>query len=131
VVDDYFPGLDSNLRPALAAAGDRLTVTATMPADQRLLGAVVDREQPTVVFNLATRPLLYSFLNPATAFDVNTDIALSLAELLRHGASNGWCSQHLRGVRLIEQVPMSEAHPLLPETSYAAGKAASDLELSS
>lgn len=132
VVDDYFLGSDSNLEQARAAAGDRLVVYRDDARDARLMAEVLRREQPTVVYNLATRALLYSFLNPATAFDVNTDIAATLGELLRVGAYDKLVhvsSSEVYGTA--QTAPMDESHPLLPETSYAAGKAGADLLLAS
>ncbi len=94
--------------------------------------AVIEREQPDVVFNLATKALLYSFFNPAGACRVNLDIALALCELQRHGAFGKLVhvsSSEVYGTA--RSVPMDEDHPLLAETTYAAGKAAADLAVAS
>ena len=40
------------------------------------------------VFNCATKPLNYSFINPKSAFDTNTKITLNLLELQRQKISN-------------------------------------------
>jgi UDP-glucose 4-epimerase len=132
VVDDYFLGSDDNLAQARAVAQDRLVVYRDDARDARLMAEVLRREGCSVVYNLATRALLYSFLNPATAFDVNTAIAATLADLLRAGAYDKLLhvsSSEVYGTAQV--VPMDEAHPLLPETSYAAGKAGADLLLAS
>lgn len=132
VVDDYFLGSDGNLAAAREIAGDRLVVYRDDARDARLMGEVLRREEPTVVYDLATRALLYSFFNPATAYDVNTDIAATLAELLRVGAYEKLVHVSSSEVYGTAQVaPMDETHPLLPETSYAAGKAGADLLLAS
>ena len=89
-------------------------------------------EQPDVLFNLATKALEYSFFNPAGACKVNLDVALCLGELLRAGAYRRLVhvsSSEVYGTAV--RVPMDEEHPLLAETSYAAGKAAADLLLAS
>lgn len=132
VVDDYFLGSDANLQNARDVGGDRLVVYRDDARDPRLMAEVLRRDQPTVIYNLATRALLYSFLNPATAFDVNTDIAATLGDLLRAGAYEKLVhvsSSEVYGTALV--APMDESHPLLPETSYAAGKAGADLLLAS
>jgi UDP-glucose 4-epimerase len=132
VVDDYFLGSDANLEQARAAADGRLVVYRDDARDARLMAEVLRREECTVVYDLATRALLYSFLNPATAFDVNTDIAATLGDLLRAGAYEKLVhvsSSEVYGTARV--APMDEDHPLLPETSYAAGKAGADLLLAS
>lgn len=132
VVDDYFLGSDANLEQAQAAADGRLVVYRDDARDHRLMAEVLRREQTSVVYDLATRALLYSFLNPATAFDVNTDIAATLGDLLRAGAYEKLVHVSSSEVYGTAQVaPMDETHPLLPETSYAAGKAGADLLLAS
>ena len=132
VVDDYFLGSDANLQHARDVGGDRLVVYRDDARDPRLMAEVLRRDQPTVIYNLATRALLYSFLNPATAFDVNTDIAATLGDLLRAGTYEKLVhvsSSEVYGTAVV--APMDESHPLLPETSYAAGKAGADLLLAS
>jgi UDP-glucose 4-epimerase len=80
--------------------------------------AVLDREQPDVVFNLATKALLYSFFNPPGACRVNLDIALALLEPLRAGTYGRLV--HLSSSEVYgtaQYVPMDEQHPLLAETT--------------
>ena len=94
--------------------------------------AVCREQRPDVAFNLATKALLYSFFNPAGAFQVNVSIATALAELMRTGALPKLVhvsSSEVYGTA--QQITMGEDHPLLAETSYAAGKAAADLLLMS
>lgn len=131
VVDNFFLGKEENLADARAAGGDRLVVYREDAADVDALAAVCAAEAPDVVFNLATKALLYSFFNPPGACRVNLDIALALAELLRAGAYERLV--HLSSSEVYgtaQFVPMTEDHPLLAETTYAAGKAAADLALS-
>ena len=76
--------------------------------------------------------MLYSFFNPAGACRVNLDIALALCELQRAGAYGRLV--HLSSSEVYgtaQQFPMGEDHPLLAETTYAAGKAAADLAVAS
>lgn len=130
VVDTFFLGKEANL--AHHEGDERVTVYREDAGDQRAMAAVCEAEQPDVVFNLATKALLYSFFNPAGACSVNLDIALALCELLRGGAFGRLV--HLSSSEVYgtaQTVPMSEDHPLLAETTYAAGKAAADLAVAS
>ena len=131
VVDNFFLGKESNLITA-RKHGDRLSVYREDAGEFTAMAAIVESEQPDIIFNLATKALLYSFINPAGACRVNVDIAITLGELLRKGAYGRLihCStSEVFGSALT--VPMDEYHPLKPETSYAAGKAAADLLLQS
>lgn len=132
VVDTFFLGKEQNLREAREKHGDRLTVYREDAADFGAMTAVCQEQRPDVVFDLATKALLYSFFNPAGACRVNLEIALTLAELQRAGAFGRLVhvsSSEVYGSAV--QIPMSEDHPLLAETTYAAGKAAADLALAS
>jgi UDP-glucose 4-epimerase len=128
VVDSFFLGNDENLAAAREAHGDRLHVYRDDASDMSTMSAVLDREKPDVVFNAATKALAYSFFNPSGAFDVNVGLALTCLELLRKGAYGRFVhisSSEVYGTA--QTVTMDEGHPLLAETTYAAGKAAADL----
>lgn len=132
VVDNFFLGKEENLAEARACFGGKLKIYREDAGDHSAMTAVVDAEKPDVVFNLATRALLYSFFNPAGACRINLDIALALGELLRgeaYGKLVHLSSSEVYGTA--QSVPMDEYHPLLAETPYAAGKAAGDLLLAS
>lgn len=132
VVDTFFLGKDSNLVSARDRFGSAVEIYREDAGDQAAMAAICDAEQPDIVFNLATKALLYSFFNPPGACKVNLDIALALGELQRAGAFGKLV--HLSSSEVYgtaQYVPMDEAHPLLAETSYAAGKAAGDLLLAS
>lgn len=128
IADTMFLGREENLAHALEHSPDRLKIYREDCGDRDALGAVLAKERPSIVFNLATRPLLYSFQNPAGAFDVNVRVALTVAEALRLG-----CVERLVHVSSSEVFgsaqahAMDESHVFNPETSYAAGKAAADL----
>ncbi|MCZ7594396.1 MAG: GDP-mannose 4,6-dehydratase [Hyphomicrobium sp.] len=132
VVDNFFLGKEENLADANCQFGERVRVYREDAAEATAIGAVLDAEKPDVVYNLATKALLYSFFNPAGACRVNLDIAIALGELLRLGAY-----ERLVHVSTSEvygsavRLPMDEQHPQLAETSYAAGKAAADTLLMS
>jgi len=132
VVDNFFLGKDENLEAARVAHGDRLVVHRDDASDFRVMAQVCDDVKPDGVFNLATKALAYSFFNPAGAYDVNTALALTCLELLRKGAYGRLL--HLSSSEVYgtaQAVPMTEDHPLLAETTYAAGKAGADLALQS
>lgn len=128
VVDTFFLGREENLDDARARHGDALTVYREDAGDVGAMTAICRAERPDVAFNLATKALLYSFFNPVGAFDVNVSIAGALAELMRQGALPKLVHVSTSEVYgTAQQISMSEDHPLLAETSYAAGKAAADL----
>lgn len=132
VVDTFFVGRDENLQAAGAQHGNALTVYREDAGDLGAMTAICRAERPDLAFNLATKALLYSFFNPVGAFQVNVSIAAALAELMREGALPKLV--HLSTSEVYgtaQQISMGEGHPLLAETSYAAGKAAADLLLMS
>jgi UDP-glucose 4-epimerase len=132
VVDTFFLGREENLDMARRRHGDALTVYREDAGDLGAMAAICRAERPDVAFNLATKALLYSFFNPVGAFQVNVSIAAALAELMRQGALPKLV--HLSTSEVYgtaRQITMGEDHPLLAETSYAAGKAAADLLLMS
>ncbi|MEA2193574.1 MAG: UDP-glucose 4-epimerase [Solirubrobacteraceae bacterium] len=132
VVDTFFLGREENLDDARSRHGDALTVYREDAGDLGAMTAVCRAERPDVAFNLATKALLYSFFNPVGAFQVNVSIAAALAELMRQRALPKLV--HLSTSEVYgtaQQITMGEDHPLLAETSYAAGKAAADLLLMS
>jgi UDP-glucose 4-epimerase len=131
VVDNFFLGKLENLEQA-HQEGERFHLYREDAAERTAMEAVIAAERPDIVFNLATKALLYSFFNPAGACKVNLDIALVLGDLLRRGAYGRLIhvsTSEVYGTAVT--FPMNEDHPLLAETSYAAGKAAADLLLSS
>lgn len=131
VVDNFFLGKRENLVDA-STHGDRFALYNEDASDSNSMAAVVDAERPDIVFNLATKALLYSFFNPAGACRVNLDIAITLGELLRKGAIGKLVHVSTSEVYgTAAYVPMDERHPQLAETSYAAGKAAADTLLTS
>ena len=132
VVDNFSLGKEKNLDQAFGTSKSSLTVYREDAGNMNAMSSVMEAERPDVVFNLATRPLLYSFINPGDACRINLDIAITLAELQRRSAFGKLIhlsSSEVYGSAV--QVPMDETHPLLAETSYAAGKAAADLLLTS
>lgn len=132
VVDNFFLGKVSNLSQATKKYKDKIKIYREDAAEFSSIESVCNKEKPDVVFNLATKALLYSFFNPPGAYRVNVDIAENLGELLRKeviGKLFHVSTSEVYGTA--QQKSMSEDHPLMAETSYAAGKAAADLLLTS
>jgi UDP-glucose 4-epimerase len=132
VVDNFFLGKRENLAGAVAAGGDRLEIRYEDAADAVAMREIVERHEIRDVYNLATKALEYSFDNPRGAYEVNTSIALTLAELLRKGHYERLVhtsSSEVFGTAVTR--PMTEDHPRNPTTPYAAGKAGADLALQS
>lgn len=132
VVDTFFLGGEHNLDAARRQFGDALVIHREDAADAAAMAEICRRARPDVVYNLATKALLYSFFNPAGACRVNLDVALTLCELLRNDAFGRLV--HLSSSEVYgtaQEFPMSESHPLMAETTYAAGKAAADLAVAS
>ena len=130
VIDNLFLGSEANLAEALASG--RVTFYRDDAEIASSLDYIFDRHDIDVVFNLATKALNYSFINPANAFDTNVKVALNLLELQRRGRFATLChfsTSEVYGTAVYE--PMDEAHPRNPTTTYAAGKAAADVAVES
>jgi UDP-glucose 4-epimerase len=94
------------------------------------LREAIEAHGVNVVFDLATKPLVYSFDDPYDAFMVNVEITGNLLELQRQGLFATLChysSSEVYGTAVYE--PMDEQHPHNPTTTYAGGKAAADVML--
>jgi UDP-glucose 4-epimerase len=129
VVDNFFLGKRENLAAA-EATGGRLTIRNEDAADAVAMREILERHRVHDVFDLATKALEYSFDNPRGAYEVNTSIALTLAELLRKNHYERLIhtsSSEAFGTAVAR--PMAEDHPRRPTTPYAAGKASADLAL--
>lgn len=131
VVDTLWLGREENLAAARARRPD-LEFHKEDAADGVVLRNIVGRDRVDVVFNLATRPLGYSFTQPLSAYMTSVHIAANLAELLRERAFGGlvhFSTSEVYGDAVT--VPMTEDHPHRPTTPYAAGKLAADVLLQS
>nr|WP_010651794.1 NAD-dependent epimerase/dehydratase family protein [Oceanobacillus massiliensis] len=129
VLDSLFIGKEINLSHALTHGATLLVDDAENP---EALAYIMEKQKIDIVFNCATKPLNYSFINPSNAFMTNVQVLKNLLELQRKDAFKTLChfsSSEAYGTAQYE--PMDEGHPLLPTTTYAAGKAAADLMLQS
>ena len=123
VIDNLFLGTEENLKDSMASG--KVTLYRDDAELTSSLEYIFARHAIDVVFNLATKALNYSFLNPANAFDTNVKVVLNLLELQRRGLFKTLChfsTSEVYGTAVYE--PMDELHPRNPTTTYAAGKAA-------
>ena len=130
VIDNMFLGSEDNLIDAMASG--KVTLYRDDAELSTSLEYIFARHAIDVVFNLATKALNYSFLNPANAFDTNVKVALNLLVLQRRGLFKTLChfsTSEVYGTAVYE--PMDELHPRNPTTTYAAGKAAADMAVES
>lgn len=127
LLDNMFLGRESNVRAALQKGAVLYKDDAEfLPS----LKAIIRKHRVQTVFNLATKALNYSFINPMNAFTTNVTVAGNLLELLREGEYQTLChysSSEVYGTAAYE--PMDEKHPVRPTTAYAGGKAAADIML--
>jgi|TARA_R110002167_G_scaffold147240_3_gene339294 UDP-glucose 4-epimerase len=129
IVDNLFIGSEDNISDALSKGA----VFYNEDIEYReSLEYIFEQHKVDVVFNLATKALNYSFVNPANAFTTNVTGTVNLLELQRKGKFKSLChfsTSEVYGSAIYE--PMDEAHPKAPTTTYAAGKAAADLAVES
>ena len=126
VLDNLFVGLKENL--TLLKNFKKFKFFNDDATDSNILLHLIEEFQIEIVFNCATKPLNYSFINPKSAFDVNTKITLNLLELQRLNKFKSLChfsTSEVYGTSMMDE--MNELHPLNPTTPYAAGKLAADL----
>jgi UDP-glucose 4-epimerase len=131
VADSFFIGRRENLTEASSSYAG-LVIEEIDAADMAAIEEVVNRHRVEVVFDLATIPLPYSLEHPYPTVETNVALALNLAELARRGAYETLVhvsSSEVYGTAT--EIPMTEDHPMVPLTPYAAGKAAADHIVSS
>jgi UDP-glucose 4-epimerase len=125
--DNLFMGKRENIATALKRGAIFVEDDAVK---RESLREVITKYSIDVVFDLATKPLVYSFDDPYDAFMVNVVITGNLLELQRQGLFETLChysSSEVYGTAVYE--PMDERHPYNPTTTYAGGKAAADTML--
>jgi len=127
VVDNFFLGRLKNLAEAKMNFKN-LKIINQDATDFEAMKKILPREKIDLIYNLATKALEYSFVNPDDAYMVNVNLASVLLRLLHqkkystliHCSSSEAYGSKERGL-------ISEKHALDPETLYAAGKASADL----
>ena len=126
-IDNMFLGKRRNLDEALSKGAILYEQDAE---DYDALQEIIERHGIQVVFNLATKALIYSFVDPLDAFVTNVKVMGYLLELQRKGSFATLChysSSEVYGTACYE--PMDEKHPYNATTTYAGGKAAADIML--
>ena len=122
IVDSLFLGSEDNIQSAVAKGAVFYKEDIEYKEN---LEYIFDKHNVDIVFNLATKPLNYSFVNPGNAFTTNVNGVINLLELQRKGKFKSLChfsTSEVYGSAIYE--PMDEKHPKAPTTTYAAGKAA-------
>ena len=129
IVDNLFLGSEKNIESAVAQGATFYNEDIEY---KESLDYIFDQHNIDVVFNLATKALNYSFINPSNAFTTNVTGIINLLELQRTGKFQSLChfsTSEVYGTAVYE--PMDEKHPKAPTTTYAAGKAAADMAIES
>jgi UDP-glucose 4-epimerase len=129
IVDNLFLGSEENISDALSKGAVFYNEDIEY---KESLEYIFEAHSIDIVFNLATKALNYSFMNPSNAFTTNVNGAINLLELQRKGKFRSLChfsTSEVYGTAVYE--PMDEEHPKAPTTTYAAGKAAADLAVES
>lgn len=129
IIDNLFIGKKENLNHALNKGAIFHVDDAE---NQEVLDYIMEKYDIDIVFNCATKPLNYSFINPSNAFLTNVIVMKNLLELQRKNAFQTLCHfSSSEAYGSAQYQPMDEGHPLVPLTTYAAGKASADLMLQS
>lgn len=126
ILDNFFSSSPKNLQAISSVKS--VEIIKDDARDLAILQNIIESHRVEIVFNCATQALNYSFINPKSAFDVNTKIALNLLELQRRGMFKTLChfsTSEVYGTANSQKI--REDHPLKPTTPYAAGKLAADM----
>jgi len=126
IIDNLFLGVISNFK--VVNKFEKFKFINDDATDPNILSYIMEEFGIDIVFNCATKPLNYSFINPKTAFEINTSITLNLLELQRANKFNTLChfsTSEVYGTSIRDT--MDENHPINPTTPYAAGKLAADM----
>ena len=127
IVDNMFLGNEDNLKEALSKGAILYKDDCEIYTS---LEYIFNNHNIDIVFNCATKPINYTFLNPSNGFHCNTNIIINLLELQRKGKFKTlvhFSTSEVFGTAVYE--PMDENHPLNPKTTYAAGKVGADKAL--
>lgn len=126
VVDNLFLGKRENVINAKAAFHN-FHLIIDDAGDSKGMRRILKKFDIDVVFNLAVIPLPKSLDDPAWTIGENVRITTNICELGRKGFYKKlvhFSSSEAYGNAI--KVPMTEDHPLIPSTPYAASKVASD-----
>jgi UDP-glucose 4-epimerase len=129
VVDNFFLGKEKirNLTNAKVKFPD-LEIIDESTTNQCEISQILKENDTDVVFHLAVIPLIASLIKPGWTVQENINMQISLLDLLKDGKYDhlvNYSSSEAYGS--LKEFPMSEKHPFLPSTPYAASKSAGDL----
>ena len=127
VVDNMFLGSEDNLKNGLSKGVILYKDDCEIYTS---LEYIFEHHNIDIVFNCATKPINYTFLNPSNGFHCNTNIIINLLEFQRKKYFKTlvhFSTSEVFGTAVYE--PMDENHPLNPKTTYAAGKVGADKAL--
>jgi UDP-glucose 4-epimerase len=131
VVDNFFLGKMENLKDAQKNSKNVMIYNHDAQ-DYKFMAEKIREHKINIIYNLATKALPYSFVDPEDAFMVNVEIAQTLLRLLRekeyetliHFSTSEVYGSEVNGA-------ISETHNYGAKTPYAAGKAGADLMIQS
>lgn len=126
-VDNLFLGKEENLTLARERNGDRLHFYNADAGDEQVMREILGKHRVEVVYDLAVVPLPVSLERPMWSVMENTRLTAVLCELQREGLFESlihYSSSETYGTAI--RVPITEDHPYVPSTPYAAGKLAGD-----
>ena len=126
VVDNLFLGKKQNL-VHVKETFRNFHLVIDDAGDFERMRKILKKFKIDVVFNLAVIPLPKSLEDPAWTIAENVSITTNICELGREGLYKKlvhFSSSEAYGTAI--KVPMTEDHPLIPSTPYAASKVASD-----
>ena len=126
VVDNLFLGSEDNLAPAQERFPEILFLKQNA-ADLETMASICREYHVEVIFNLAVVPLPKCLEDPKFTVDENVAIVTTLCELAHRGAYD--CLIHFSSSEVYGSAQageMSEGHPTIPHTPYAASKLAGD-----
>jgi len=127
IIDNLYIGKEANIRDAVSRGAVFYKEDAS---DIECLRRIITENSVDIVFDLITKPLILSFIDPREAFMVNPRICGNFLELQRQKLFETlvhFSSSEVYGTAVYE--PMDENHPYNPTTTYAGGKAAADIML--
>lgn len=127
VADNLYLGEEANLAHAKTLLGDRLVFRNQDAGDMEAMRGIMKEFGTEVVYDMAVIPLPASLEDPLWCVMENTRLTTVLCELQRQGCFQSmvhFSSSEAYGSAIT--VPITESHPYVPSTPYAASKLAGD-----
>ncbi len=126
-VDNLFLGKERNFELAINYKNFQF-INADI-TDYESINSIIDKNEIDVIFHLAVIPLEVSLEKPVWCYEQNVKMTINLLEICRLSLKKitliSFSSSEVYGSALY--IPMTEEHPMLSHTPYAASKAASDM----